>query len=243
MTQYQTALEFIDDAKRASSSDELAARFGTVIRSFGFDLFACMSHFDYGDPPPGAVRLWEYPEPWTRRYIERKYFRIDPVLSVALRSAVPFLWSDKAVTGRESRSRRQFFDEAAESGLVCGYTVPIHTRGVLPATVNVVGDWQEPDKASLGAIHLMSIYLHDAGRRLASRPAEAREEPPRMLTDRERECLRWVALGKSDWDIGGILSISEKTAHFHVENAKRKLGVGTRVQAVVQAFMENQILP
>jgi DNA-binding CsgD family transcriptional regulator len=48
--------------------------------------------------------------------------------------------------------------------------------------------------------------------------------------------LRWVAAGKSDWAIGQILRISEKTVNFHVENAKRKLGVGTRIQAVVAAM-------
>jgi DNA-binding CsgD family transcriptional regulator len=42
--------------------------------------------------------------------------------------------------------------------------------------------------------------------------------------------------GKSDWEIGEILAISERTAHNHVEAAKRLLDVGTRTQAVVQAW-------
>ncbi|HEY7549899.1 MAG TPA: helix-turn-helix transcriptional regulator [Hyphomicrobiaceae bacterium] len=48
--------------------------------------------------------------------------------------------------------------------------------------------------------------------------------------------LAWVAAGKSDWAIGQILNISGKTVNFHVENAKRKLGAGTRVQAVMAAM-------
>ncbi|HEX5999550.1 MAG TPA: helix-turn-helix transcriptional regulator [Hyphomicrobiaceae bacterium] len=55
------------------------------------------------------------------------------------------------------------------------------------------------------------------------------------VTARECEILGWVAAGKSDWAIGQILCISGKTVNFHVENAKRKLGVGTRVQAVLKA--------
>jgi DNA-binding CsgD family transcriptional regulator len=58
--------------------------------------------------------------------------------------------------------------------------------------------------------------------------------PP--LSERERECLSWVATGKSDWEIGEILSISEKTANAHIERAKTKLGVPTRMQAVVMAL-------
>ena len=54
-------------------------------------------------------------------------------------------------------------------------------------------------------------------------------------TPRESQVLGWIAAGKSDWAIGRILNISGKTVNFHVENAKRKFGVCTRVQAVVAA--------
>ena len=55
------------------------------------------------------------------------------------------------------------------------------------------------------------------------------------VTPRECQILRWVAAGKSDWAIAQILGISRKTVNFHVENAKRKLGTSTRVQAVLVA--------
>ena len=61
------------------------------------------------------------------------------------------------------------------------------------------------------------------------------------VTARESEILAWVAAGKSDWAIGQILRISGKTVNFHVENAKRKLGVGTRVQAVLMALQSGLI--
>ncbi len=57
----------------------------------------------------------------------------------------------------------------------------------------------------------------------------------RRLTPREREIISWVALGKSDWQIGRILMISPKTVNYHVETAKRKLGAATRGQAVAIA--------
>jgi DNA-binding CsgD family transcriptional regulator len=62
------------------------------------------------------------------------------------------------------------------------------------------------------------------------------EEPEVHVTARESEVLAWIAAGKSDWAIGRILNISDKTVNFHVENAKRKLGAGTRVQAVIAAM-------
>ena len=56
------------------------------------------------------------------------------------------------------------------------------------------------------------------------------------LTRRECQVLDWIAQGKSDWQIGQILSISAKTVNYHAENAKRKLGVATRIQAVIAAI-------
>ena len=54
------------------------------------------------------------------------------------------------------------------------------------------------------------------------------------LTGRERDALAWVAEGKSDWEIGKILSLSETTVRFHVDNARRKLGAVNRAQAVAR---------
>lgn len=63
------------------------------------------------------------------------------------------------------------------------------------------------------------------------------------LTAREIEVLKWIATGKSDWQIGQILRISDKTVNFHVENMKRKCGVATRIQVVVRAVHEGRIAP
>lgn len=52
------------------------------------------------------------------------------------------------------------------------------------------------------------------------------------LTRRERDSLEFVAQGKTDWEIATILGVSETTARFHVDNARRKLGASNRVHAV-----------
>jgi DNA-binding CsgD family transcriptional regulator len=48
--------------------------------------------------------------------------------------------------------------------------------------------------------------------------------------------LSWAAEGKSDWEIGAIIGISENTVHRHIEKAKSILGVRTRMQAVIAAW-------
>jgi DNA-binding CsgD family transcriptional regulator len=56
------------------------------------------------------------------------------------------------------------------------------------------------------------------------------------LTPRERDVLLWASEGKSAWEIGRILSITERTAKFHLSNIYRKLDVHTRTQAVANAI-------
>ncbi|WP_225131425.1 MULTISPECIES: LuxR C-terminal-related transcriptional regulator [unclassified Bradyrhizobium] len=49
-----------------------------------------------------------------------------------------------------------------------------------------------------------------------------------VLSERERQCLRWIEEGKSSWAIGVILNVSENTVNFHVKNARRKLETSSR---------------
>jgi DNA-binding response OmpR family regulator len=63
------------------------------------------------------------------------------------------------------------------------------------------------------------------------------------LRDREVETLTWAARGKTFAEIGAILSLSKRTVEFHLENARRKLGVATRTQALIKAAAGHLIHP
>jgi DNA-binding CsgD family transcriptional regulator len=55
------------------------------------------------------------------------------------------------------------------------------------------------------------------------------------LSGREKTCLSWTARGKSSWETGRILCISENTVIFHIKNAMRKLGTNSRTLAAFKA--------
>lgn len=63
----------------------------------------------------------------------------------------------------------------------------------------------------------------------------ARHADSATLSDREIECLRWAALGKTEREIGDIIARSESTARFHLKNAMRKLHANNRTHAVAKA--------
>lgn len=58
--------------------------------------------------------------------------------------------------------------------------------------------------------------------------------PPR-LTPGEIACIRLIIEGRTDAQIAASLHISAATAHWRIEQAKRKLGVRTRAQLTAHA--------
>ncbi|MDW7564916.1 MAG: transcriptional regulator EpsA [Nitrosomonadaceae bacterium] len=58
----------------------------------------------------------------------------------------------------------------------------------------------------------------------------------KLITEREREVLRYVQMGKNNAEIAHMLSISPLTVKNHIQKILRKLGVHNRVHAVVKAM-------
>lgn len=110
-----------------------------------------------------------------------------------------------------------------------GIVVPVHDDEVLAWYSGFAG--REPD-VSQRTLSVVSAAVHAGYSRFRALLDAATPRSP--LTPREAECLRWVAEGKTDIEAGVILKISPRTIRFHINNAKMKLGVATRIQAVAK---------
>ncbi|HEX3754404.1 MAG TPA: LuxR C-terminal-related transcriptional regulator, partial [Rhizomicrobium sp.] len=95
---------------------------------------------------------------------------------------------------------------------------------------------------SLAAGHFVGALAFDTAERLrhVSRAPAFNHQAPR-LTPRQRDCVVLVAQGKSDWEIGRLLGISESTVHKHIEDAKRRFCVCTRIQLVVRSLFDAKL--
>ncbi len=65
---------------------------------------------------------------------------------------------------------------------------------------------------------------------------QARREAARLLTARQIELLRLVAVGCDNSAIAKQLVVSRDTVRKHLENAYARLGVSSRTAAVARAF-------
>ena len=84
-------------------------------------------------------------------------------------------------------------------------------------------------------LQLFAVHAQEAAHaHHAARPPRTPSAP--ALTPRELESLRWTMDGKTAWEVGNILGISERTAVLHVNNAMHKLGCVNKHQAVLKAL-------
>jgi transcriptional regulator EpsA len=93
------------------------------------------------------------------------------------------------------------------------------------------------------ALKLLLPFIDTALRRLPPAPVRSpvRDHghpvgviPPTALSDRERQIMVWVAMGKTNPEIGCILNISEFTVKNHMKSIFSKLDVSNRAQAVAK---------
>lgn len=235
MPPFDIAQGFIEICMQDRSVDVLGSAFTRAVQSLGFKHFACCSHVDPLHPPAGAVVLFDYPQEWVQLYSERHLDLVDPVFAYADHEARPFLWTDPAFLNSLSPEQEALLQDAGSIGLKQGYTIPIHAPYSLPASCTLIPDGTRIDRMSFWAVHIMASYFHDVARGTLGQKKRL------TLSPRERQCLELAAQGKSDWVIGRILGIGERTVHKHIESAKRRFGVSSRAQAVVQALFHYSI--
>jgi len=198
-----------------------------------------------GCQPNAEVRLISnYPIAWTSYYMANGYDEIDPVIDKSGQTHEPFQWGYEHWC-RQFRSQQiQLLEEAAGFGIRCGFTIPVHDPLCRIAAVTFATDDCHAKFARCVERHgpllqLLAMLFHSRAR-LSLAPD--RSVSGIMLSPREYQCLEWAAKGKSAWDIGCILNISRRTAAFHLDNAKSKLGVRTISQAVTLLATSTQFI-
>lgn len=110
---------------------------------------------------------------------------------------------------------------------------PVHLAGGQVGTVVWVAT--EPvDMETIFADHaekLFALAFRFLGAH-AERTTWRTRHQPGQLSAREAQCVRWAAAGKTNAEIGTILTLSVSTVRFHLRNAAGKLGATTRARMI-----------
>jgi LuxR family transcriptional regulator, quorum-sensing system regulator BjaR1 len=232
MERIADAARFVRRLGTVAHRGELWAQLKYIAAQFGFTDLTVFRVATNGGPMVSLVHN-DAPSAVVRAFRDRYSHTDHPLVALALRQLEPF--SAAQALGMHSttvRQRQALASLGSALGLTDCWTFPVACSESIRGVVILAG--RAPDMSPLicSTLHLLA--------HLAFRKSEEMEEAPLAtdpgLTPREVECLRWVARGKTDAEIAVILSIRPRTARFHIENAKRKLGVAKRIHAVAEAL-------
>ncbi|MDF2813362.1 MAG: transcriptional regulator, LuxR family [Microvirga sp.] len=229
--------ELLDALGEIDNADEIVSRFATYLQEFGFssflisDLPVKLQRID----PHVLINGWSLE--WFERCNSKNYYKNDPVARHCFETVRPFSWDELPEHLLGTRDARLIMQEALEFGLADGLSVPLHGLFGFQAIVTMAGRHVELSADERHLVHLASIYAHGAAQKVTRRDRDA----ARTLTVRERDVIRWIADGKTLWEVSQILGISEAAATAHMARIRLKLDSKTTAQAVVEGIRRREI--
>lgn len=242
MDPFDVAQSFIETCQsKRSPASWLTAGFQKSVEALGFRYFACCAHVDPLHPPPQALMINNYPAIWLQHFSNERLHESDPVLQRAECNPMPFFWDTAFQAESITAAQRKILVDGADFGIAHGFTIPIHLSwlpGALRASCSVVPDANTVGRVNYFLVEAMATTMYAVLNRV--RPPR-REAATIELSRRERQCLSLAAQGKDDWVIGRLLGLSPKTVHSYFKRLMQRLGVTTRVQAIVWALETGQI--
>ena len=187
---------------------------------------------------PDLCVLTDYPDEWQQRYHDKNYFDKDITVIHCRQKSTPIIWPTKNKT--ISNTNKKIFSESAEFGINSGVSLPFHANneehGAL-ATSTPLSYLKSrlTSSKNLFSLQVLGSTLFDYHR------SKIKKNNFIKLTEREKECLKWVAAGKTSWEISKIIGVSERTVTFHIQNSSTKMNTQSRTNAAVIAILNNQI--
>ena len=226
-------MDFIHRALECRTHDEFRRLITSLGSIIAFDYATCVLRTVN---PVSSEEEYEvvnvnYPESWLKIYVSEKLNHIDPIIIENFKNFRLQYWAD---TYKLCKPPRKFIDISTSFGLAEGYTLGARNAGGTEASLfSISGRSIERHVRTEECLKYVIPHMHQVIARIAGTIPRDRKV---YLTPREREVIRWVAQGKSSWDISIIMGVSERTVNFHVNSIMQKLEAVTRAHAVAIAF-------
>ena len=175
------------------------------------------------------VIFGNWPDEWVKRYFKYGYLEQDPTIHHLRHSNNVLSW--RAIFSKSS----VVMNEASDFKLQDGITIPMMSIDGVKLGMSFAGEQisQSPDCAALcqyiSAISTARIIE-------LQKKIEKRNGANFALTQAEYNCLGWVAEGKTNSEIGDIMSISDKTVEKHLSSCLAKTNSTNRTQLVATSL-------
>jgi DNA-binding CsgD family transcriptional regulator len=180
-----------------------------------------------------AIPWNHFPSGYSQNYISQEWDKIDPIVQHIHSARRPFLWADVCARTNLKARQKIFIEDCRDLGVHSGITIPLHGPGSDVDLISLsLRDEKRIEDGRLPLVHALTVQYRS---KLSELQGDL-VDPAQPLTPKETECLSWCKEGKTNWEIGEIMSISEKTVEFHLSNTIKKFSVSNRITAVVKGI-------
>ena len=174
----------------------------------------------------------DYPREWLSIYASEELYKNDPIIRYNFEFFRSHLWAEASAAFPE-KPYTELMNKASEFGLKYGVAGGVngakYDRGSIFSFSSRNNVFREHHKQIL---EIVTPHIHEALIRVSEGSARA----VTALSGREKEILKWIREGKTNWEISMILGISERTVKFHVQNIERKLNAVNKTHAIAIAL-------
>ncbi|MBU6257151.1 MAG: autoinducer binding domain-containing protein [Burkholderiales bacterium] len=221
---------------QSRSRDELREEIVRFTRDLGFETVTAVTMVEHGLGRNEVYIVDNTPAAYAEAYVDPNNSKRDPVLHHCRRQSMPIVWNQATYV---ERGAGDLWEHQARFGYRTGIAMALHLPEGKHFMLGVDRDQPLPGNSTelqrlVADLQLFAVHAQDAAMRLLLPPAHRPERP--ALTPRELESLRWTMEGKTAWEVGALLGISERTAVMHVNNAMHKLDCVSKHQAVLKAL-------
>jgi DNA-binding CsgD family transcriptional regulator len=229
--------DFCDRIAAGRTVADVGQAFAAEIARHGFTHSACRAFVPTAEGVNFRILFRDWPKDRVALSDRNGFTANNFIIAEARRRMTGFTWGEAASARKLTAAERRNYEHARALGLHNGFVTPVHGPGGYFALVSISSPERDLDFSFDARLHLqtLAVFAHERASALAGAPHAT--TALETMSERELECLRWVATGKTDWEIGVILSISSSTVRFHVDNARTKLGARTRAQAVARLVL------
>lgn len=242
MNMHAMSLRFMHLVEEVGTPDDLAEAMAEMAADLGFQYFALGHHVDIVAASGSAIRLHNYPARWADYYDGNGLGVTDPVHRASHVTSIGFCWSRMPEMIPLTAADHRVLALGRDQGIGDGFTVPAHVPGEARGSCSFANQAGRPmPETMLPLAQLAGNFAFEAARRLWTTRGHLPHPRPRMLTDRQRDCVLWVARGKGDWEIARILGLSEETVARHIKQACERYGVHKRTLLVIRTLFDGTL--
>jgi DNA-binding CsgD family transcriptional regulator len=220
----------------ARNREEFREEVVRFTQRLGFATVSAVTMIEHGLGRSDVITVDNTPSNYVEPYSDLAGCRRDPVLQHCKRQTMPIIWDQETYV---EHGAGDLWEQQASYGYRTGIAMALHLPEGKHFLLGVDRDQPLPADPNelqriVADLQLFAVHAQDSAMRLLVPLAQQPERP--SLTPRELEVLRWTMDGKTAWEVGAVLGISERTAVLHVCNAMRKLGCVNKHQAVLKAL-------